>query len=903
MSTKAEQLALLQKKLSMTKTKLGKAVLEKKIEKMKSEMGSNNKAKKDVTEAKKKISQLSISELKKKPEFSFLKGMNKGKIADDKKRVAKPKGWRFKGKGKYRKPTASEIVAGKKRGNVYYEARNRRSDVSKIVRLKTGGTIKGPNTYNNRGEWKQALMTSDAFMLTDKKADFNFKLLEGKITYKRVGDKINAYMGSIKIGVWDTGLNEGYIYPDKFKTGGGVEGETYICEKEGRIDIYSGTDARSAEVKFGDTFVVTEEMSNGIYYLGKLKTKGSFKLNPGLSGKDVSESYYGNQNEIIYLLRKQNIGGDSDFFAQFKKIHAKGGGVGEHAKGSTVTINEGVIESFLSDKKELKVGNLSTHYSTLGDVVLLRNYGTLIAKRKGKKVSISTKKYSKTTSVIQNMIERIANRMGLKIEKIGEDEFAKGGYMYAKGSTVGGQIKEIVEIKGHNIKHIKNSYDDYWYFVYDSTPFEFETKDDAIKSLNDLIKTHKYAKGSTVKGGNMQEKVDDIGDVGSLFYLHNKYPDFTKIESGAELGDVTLVITDKNMANSNADFVREVESAFEHYNQPDTYENQPDVNPSGEPFKTGGGVRDYKGLSNSDKFISDQLYYVISVKSISEKKKIIKDSLLTNIDDYVTDKMTNKITKDNLKYALQQKTVASIDNVLRGTINAFRKTEYATGGGVDSIPNNYENKSVENIWNSWNIKQREHFLTDHQSDARDEDEVRGENAYFDYQNIQEWILLEYKDLPRWIRPTILHHIDNGQYAKGGGVGKECKVYAVNYFKSDDEKIENIVVVASSENEAKDKAYDLVGGFDDVVDIEEMTIAKTKSMGLLSKNKYAKGGGVGKECKCAGEKHRNETIMAGGKNPEADKKVNSLIISFAKNLRISPFEAADLIKNSLKRLGY
>jgi hypothetical protein len=147
MTNKAEQLALLQKKLSMTKTKLGKAVLEKKIEKLKSEMGSSKKAKKDVTEAKKKVSQMSIAELKKKPEFSFLKGMNKGKIADDQKRVAKPKGWRFKGKGKYRKPTASEIVAGKKRGNVYYEARNRRSDVSRIVRLKDGGGV-GVDVFN-----------------------------------------------------------------------------------------------------------------------------------------------------------------------------------------------------------------------------------------------------------------------------------------------------------------------------------------------------------------------------------------------------------------------------------------------------------------------------------------------------------------------------------------------------------------------------------------------------------------------------------------------------------------------------------------------------------------------------------------------------------------------------------
>jgi len=110
----------------------------------------------------------------------------------------------------------------------------------------------------------------------------------------------------------------------------------------------------------------------------------------------------------------------------------------KYAKGSTITTNEGVIESFLSDKKELKVGNLSTHYSTIGNVVLLRNYGTLIAKRKGKTVSISTKKYSVTTSKIQNMIERMANSMGLKVEKIGEDEFAHGGEMYGYGGEVEG---------------------------------------------------------------------------------------------------------------------------------------------------------------------------------------------------------------------------------------------------------------------------------------------------------------------------------------------------------------------------------------------------------------------------------------------------------------------------------
>jgi hypothetical protein len=44
-------------------------------------------------------------------------------------------------------------------------------------------------------------------------------------------------------------------------------------------------------------------------------------------------------------------------------------------------------------------------------------------------------------------------------------------------------------------------------------------------------------------------------------------------------------------------------------------------------------------------------------------------------------------------------------------------------------------------------------------------------------------------------------------------------------------------------------------------------------------------------------------VGGGKNPEADKKVNTLVRGFSKSLDISPQEAAELIKASLKRLGY
>lgn len=50
-------------------------------------------------------------------------------------------------------------------------------------------------------------------------------------------------------------------------------------------------------------------------------------------------------------------------------------------------------------------------------------------------------------------------------------------------------------------------------------------------------------------------------------------------------------------------------------------------------------------------------------------------------------------------------------------------------------------------------------------------------------------------------------------------------------------------------------------------------------------------------------NRNIQEIGGGKNPEADAKVARLITQFQKDLEISGQEAADLIKSSLKRLGY
>ena len=90
-------------------------------------------------------------------------------------------------------------------------------------------------------------------------------------------------------------------------------------------------------------------------------------------------------------------------------------------------------------------------------------------------------------------------------------------------------------------------------------------------------------------------------------------------------------------------------------------------------FEDGGSIEDDK----FKKFISSQINYIISLKTISQKKEPIKN-LLENMEDYKSgSEIVKRITSDNLKYALQQNTVSKINEVLRTSLNAL---EYANGG-------------------------------------------------------------------------------------------------------------------------------------------------------------------------------------------------------------------------------
>jgi hypothetical protein len=87
--------------------------------------------------------------------------------------------------------------------------------------------------------------------------------------------------------------------------------------------------------------------------------------------------------------------------------------------------NEDILRSFLTSNRETQTNNLSTYYNQYDDFLLLRNYSTLIAIRKGNDVRITNIKYSKTTSAITNRLKALAEEMGYNVSYV--SKFEGGG--------------------------------------------------------------------------------------------------------------------------------------------------------------------------------------------------------------------------------------------------------------------------------------------------------------------------------------------------------------------------------------------------------------------------------------------------------------------------------------------
>ena len=159
---------------------------------------------------------------------------------------------------------------------------------------------------------------------------------------------------------------------------------------------------------------------NDYPYTATVRNLNSFKSYLNRKDEKFTPNVFG---EITYI---SDNASDEWVYELSKLIDEKKKELQTYYNGG-MTRNEQILESFLTSNKNAKVNNLSTHYAENENQILLRNYGTLIAIRKGNDVKITSKRYSVTTSKIQNALERMAKSLLMNVSRV--DEFEAGGQL------------------------------------------------------------------------------------------------------------------------------------------------------------------------------------------------------------------------------------------------------------------------------------------------------------------------------------------------------------------------------------------------------------------------------------------------------------------------------------------
>ena len=127
------------------------------------------------------------------------------------------------------------------------------------------------------------------------------------------------------------------------------------------------------------------------------------------------------------------------------------------------------------------------------------------------------------------------------------------------------------------------------------------------------------------------------------------------------------------------------------------------------------------------------------------------------IDHLITDRNLNKSTEDFLiqfKYYPYSNLPPLAKTKLRYHI---QNGQYAKGG---SIPNNYEGRTPEDVWNNWTSEQKTHFMQDHKYNIFGDRQISKEDR-------EKFLMTKFKDLSRDLRIIVEDHVQEGQYAYGG----------------------------------------------------------------------------------------------------------------------------------------
>lgn len=280
-----------------------------------------------------------IKRLSYKAEYSFLKGLTKPEIKDDLERYAKNPGWRFKGRSNFKTPTKKDLIndMGKptSKRKTYYESRSNRSDVTKPVKLATGGGVL---------DYK-----AQKFLDTIRVADRSIELKDITVDATPSGNWRVYHKGKSLMRVNGDLLNEetitkyGLEHYQEMAKGGAIGDNVHIMDEKSLMNNKSG-------VIIGEdgTFWLVKTLSGvGLVKKSKVKVIEDFATGGGIGDYYVKYDKFQkmwvvfkpNGTPVDEYINKSSAIGVADSLNQKNKM-ATGGGVDDLSIKNASKINK-----------------------------------------------------------------------------------------------------------------------------------------------------------------------------------------------------------------------------------------------------------------------------------------------------------------------------------------------------------------------------------------------------------------------------------------------------------------------------------------------------------------------------------------------------------------------------------
>lgn len=349
-----------------------------------------------------------------------------------------------------------------------------------------------------------------------------------------------------------------------------------------------------------------------------------------------------------------------------------------------------------------------------------------------------------TTDEIKRDVMRTAKPVGWRFR--GRDNFKKpskkdikeGNNVYYEGRTNRSDVSRPIRLaEGGGVGGE--------WVVYDGDT-------DQIISLHNSQRSAKQA----------MNKLWDTGEYNTIgMEIKSEWDKYHKYKKGGGVGEYysKRVIVEKEKANDFKKLLKEHSMDWDSYDETERYDN----------IEFGFTKSQMKKIKP---FLND---FAIEIEEYSRGGELANGYIITdNAGDFYLG--TYGDMGKTLTWVEERERANLYDTYEKANAVAQKKTgarvipanQYAKGGGVSEIPNNYKDKSAKKVWESWTAIQKAHFLRDHFYTTGKK--LPTGNIY----------AMNWDELPMYMKNEISNHVYAGQYAKGGGVSERDKMYKAEH---------------------------------------------------------------------------------------------------------------------------